>query len=145
MPSIWLRAIINLILKGLGKDPYVPINYRGISLLSSISKCYTSIMNERLVKLCDKNQILVDEQNGFRKHRSCNDHLFSLTSIIRNILATNMSTYCAFIDMEKAFDFVNRKLLYCCLLSYNVTGKIYRSIKALYRHIDIVRACECHV
>ena len=93
-------------------------------------------MNEQLVKFCDENQILVDEQNGFRKHRSCNDNLFSLTSIIRNRLATNMSTYCAFIDMEKAFDFVDRKLLYYCLLSYNVTGKMYRSIKALYRHTE---------
>ena len=89
--SVWLRAIINPIPKGSGKDPYVPINYRGISLLSCISKCYTSIMNERLVRFCDENQILVDEQNGFRKHRSCNGHLFSLTSIIRNRLATNMS------------------------------------------------------
>ena len=97
---------INPIPKGSGNDPYVSIHYKGISL-SCISKCYTSIINERLVKYCDENQILVDEQNGFRKHRSCNDHLFSLTSIIRNILATNMSIYCAFIDMEKAFDFVD--------------------------------------
>ncbi len=109
MPSIWLRAIVNPILKGSGKDPYVPINYRGISLLSCVSKCYTSIMNERLVKFCDGNNILVDEQNGFRKNCSCNDHLFSLASIIRNRLATHMSTYCAFIDMEKAFDFIDRK------------------------------------
>ena len=47
-----------------------------------------------------------------------------------------MSTYCAFIDIEKAYDFVDRKLLNYCLLSYNVTWKMYRSIKALYRHTE---------
>jgi hypothetical protein len=37
-PSIWFRAIVNPIPKGSGKDPYIPINYRGISLVSCISK-----------------------------------------------------------------------------------------------------------
>ena len=31
-----------------------------------------------------KDCMIVDEQNGFRKHRSCLEHIFSLHSIIRN-------------------------------------------------------------
>ena len=86
VPSTWLRAIVNPIPKGSGKDPYVPLNYRGISLLSCLSKTYTSLINERITKYCEINDILVDEQNGFRKGRSCSDHLFSLTSIRPNKL-----------------------------------------------------------
>ena len=99
VPSTWLRSIVNPIPKGSGKDPYVPLNYRGISLLSCLSKTYTSLINERINKYCEINDILVDEQNGFRKGRSCSDHLFTLTSIIRNRISQNKSTFCAFIDM----------------------------------------------
>ena len=42
VPNLWQKAIINPIPKGSGKDPYVPLNYRGISLLSSIGKIYQS-------------------------------------------------------------------------------------------------------
>ena len=48
--------------------------------------------------------ILVDEQNGFCKGRSCEDHVFSLCSILRNKLEEKHPIYCAFIDLEKAFD-----------------------------------------
>ena len=134
VPSIWLKAIINPIPKGSSKDPYVPLNYRGISLLSCISKTYTSLINERINKFCEQNDLLVDEQNGFRKGRSCADHLFTLTSVIRNRLSEKKSTFCAFIDMEKAFDFLDRNLLLYRLLLYKIDGKLFKSIRALYGH-----------
>ena len=53
------------------------------------------------------------------------DHIFTLTSIIRNRLHTNNSTVVAFIDMQKAFDWVDRDLLWYKLLIHNIKGKIY--------------------
>ena len=38
VPSMWRKALIKPIPKGSAKDPYVPLNYRGISLLSCVSK-----------------------------------------------------------------------------------------------------------
>ena len=67
--------------------------------------------------------IYPEQQNGFRKNRSSQDHIYSLTPIIRNRLTEKKGTYCAFIDMEKAFDWVNRKLLLYKLLNYNIDGK----------------------
>ena len=58
--------------------------------------------------------------------------MFSLTSIIRNRISQNKSTFCAFIDMEKAFDCLDRNLLYYRLLLYKIDGKLYKSIRALY-------------
>ena len=40
--------------------------------------------------------------------------------------------FCAFIDLEKAFDWVERDLLYLKLLKTGIEGKIYKSIKSLY-------------
>ena len=74
--------------------------------------------------------ILVDEQNGFRKNRSCSDHIFTLSSVIQNRLHENKPTFAAFLDMEKAFDRVYRDLLR--LLEYGIDGKLYNSIKNMY-------------
>ena len=71
--------------------------------------------------------IFPEEQDGFQKNSSCQDHIYSLTTIIRNRLTENKGTYCAFIDMEKAFDWVNRRLFLYKLLNYSIDGKIYKS------------------
>ena len=53
VPSIWRNAIIYPIPKCAIKDPFVPLNYRGISLFSCVSKTYSSILNNRIVKYCN--------------------------------------------------------------------------------------------
>ncbi len=65
-------------------DPHLPLQYRGISLLSTINKFYTYILNSRLTDTAERNKIFHDEQNGFQKNHSCADHIISLISIIRN-------------------------------------------------------------
>lgn len=59
------------------------------------------------------NDLLADEQNGFRNDRLCDDHLFTLTSLIHN----NSNLYVASIDLQKCFDFVNRNMMLCKLLT----------------------------
>ncbi len=51
-------------------------------------------------------------QNGFRHKRSCEEHIYTLTSSIRNRLSQNQSTYCCFIDKQKAFEWVDRDLCF---------------------------------
>ena len=46
----------------------------GISLLSCAGKLYSSILSNRIVLYSNICNILADEQNGFRKNRSCSDH-----------------------------------------------------------------------
>ena len=134
LPTIWLKAVISPIPKSSSKDPNIPLSYTGISLLSCSCKVYSGIINNRIVEYFALLELFADEQNGFRKHRSCIDHIFSLTSIIRNRIDQGLSTFCCFIDMKKAFDWVDRDLLFYKLLMYNIDGKIYNSIKSLYSH-----------
>ena len=75
--------------------------------------------------------IFPDEQNGFRAGRSCEDHIFTLSSIIKNRNSENKSTFCAFVDMEKAFDWVNRDLLLYRLLEHKITGRMYHAVQSL--------------
>ena len=134
VPSLWLKAIIVPIPKGGKADPHIPLNYRGISLLSTVAKLYGSVLNNRLVMYLNRNDVLVDEQNGFRSKRSCEDHIYSLTSLIRNSLDQKRSVFAIFIDLQKAFDFVDRQSLLFKLSNYGVDGKLYFAIKSLYQN-----------
>ena len=40
IPSMWLKSIINSIPKSQNENPRVPLNYRGISLMSTVYKMY---------------------------------------------------------------------------------------------------------
>ena len=134
VPTMWLKALISPIPKSSNKDPYIPLNYNGISLHSCIPKVFSGLINNRLMNYCELGDLLVDEQGGFRKNRACIDYLYSITSMIRNRFSENKNTFACFIDMQKAFDWIDRDMLFYNLLEYNIDGKIYKSIKALYNH-----------
>ena len=72
--------------------------------MSTVAKLFTSIINSRLNKFCEDNDMINDEQNGFRKLRSCIDHIYVLTSIIKNRLLQKKSTFVSFVDFSKAFE-----------------------------------------
>ena len=83
VPNLWSQAIICPMQKYKSKCIFNPLNSRGISLLACIAKLYSSIINNRLTKYCDIIDIIVDEQNGFRKASSCLDHIYILISVIK--------------------------------------------------------------
>ena len=125
IPKPWTMSIIKPIPKSSSTDPCVPLNYRGISLLSCAAKIMSAILNNRLSDYYNDHGLVVDEQNGFRKGRSCAEHIFVLTTIIRHRLNYNLPTYVAFIDLEKVFDWVDRTLLFYKLLMNNINGRTY--------------------
>ena len=49
-------------------------NYRGISLLSIVSKVFTGILNKRLYTWAEQEENISKEQAGFRKGYSTVDH-----------------------------------------------------------------------
>ncbi len=49
-------------------------------------------------------------------------------------MSQNQSTYCCCIVIQKAFNWVDRDLLFYKLLKYNINGNIYKCIKAMYNH-----------
>ena len=75
-PDKWREAIIVPVFKKGNRDS--PNNYRGISLLSLIAKCYTNILNARLYSWLEDNKKITDTQAGFRKGYSTSDHIFTL-------------------------------------------------------------------
>jgi len=121
-PVMWTKSIIVPLHK---KGDYNNAdNYRGISLTSVFSKIFIGILNTRLKAWSDRNNIITEEQAGFRKGYSTIDNAFILHSIIQKYLTKKRKLYVAFIDFRKAFDSVDRSKLWLILEKNGVTGKI---------------------
>ena len=104
VPSIWKRNIILPIPKGGSKKPRIPLNYRGISLLNTTCKVYRNILHQMLSSYLENNNLIANEQNGFRAGRNCLDHIYTINRIIQNRKLSKQSTFICFIDATKAFD-----------------------------------------
>jgi hypothetical protein len=130
VPDSWLKGIINPIFKQ--GSIYEPLNYRGITLINTVGKCYSFILNTMLCKWIEENQILCDEQNGFRHARSCLDHMYVLYTIIKNRILLKRNTFACFIDAKKAFDRVNHSCLWLKLYNCGIQGKMLSAIQSLY-------------
>jgi hypothetical protein len=135
-PKEWAHAIICSIYKSGDKGD--PTNYRGISLLPSISKLFDTILDNRFRVWEIINKVLDQNQAGFRANYSTVDHIFTLNSIIMRYRSRKQKVYCAFIDFCKAFDSVNRNVLYYKLSREGVSSKFIRLLKSMYSQ---TRAC----
>lgn len=107
-------------------------NYRGITLLATMSKLFEIVLNSRLTRWAEGNHKLRDEQGGFRPNRRCTDQMFLLHEIIAARREEKLPTYCAFIDVRKAYDTVWRDGLWHSLWELDVRGKMYRMLKSMF-------------
>ena len=131
IPTSWTIGAIRPIFKNKG-DRNDPNNYRGITLLSCFGKLFTCIINKRLGSFIEKYGILGQEQTGFRKGYSTTDHIFSLYGILDVLLSKHKRLYCGFLDYEKAFDKIDRAILWQKLLNENICGKMINVVKNMY-------------
>ena len=72
------------------------------------------------------------------------DAIYTLHTLIENMLNNNNKIYCALVDMKKAFDSIYRNALWLKLFKLGVHGKMLRIVKAMYvsvrcrfRHLNI--------
>ena len=142
-PEAWTESIIQPIhKKGSIHDPN---NYRGISLLNICGKLYSYIINKRLVKWVEEEDILGEIQAGFRKDHSTIDHIFTLFAMIHKYLLKNKKLYVAFIDFRKAFDLIAHCKLWPILVKTGINGKMLQTIQSMYRVVKARIRCDCKV
>ena len=132
-PEQWTESIIlPLFKKGDVNNTH---NYRGISLCNICSKLYSSVINQRLQDWVNLNNITGEHQAGFKKGYCTIDHVFTLLAAVQKQFVNNQKLYVAFVDFEKAFDSISRKLLWPVLLKNGINGNLHRCIKSMYANV----------
>ncbi|GFR61508.1 endonuclease-reverse transcriptase [Elysia marginata] len=111
-------------------DPSRYENYRGITLLSIPGKVFNRVLLNRIKAATDPK--LRDEQAGFRSNRSTTDQIATLTIIVEQSLEWNSPLIVNFLDYEKAFDSIDRELLWKIMRNYGIPEKIVSLVRKMY-------------
>ena len=112
-------------------------DYRGIAVGSALSKLYSLILLRRLDKWAEDNGMRAKGQAGFRHLRGTGDNAFILQHLIEKYSSLKRPVYTAFIDFKKAYDSVDRELLWKCLESMGVHGRFLESLKEMYCQVKM--------
>lgn len=103
-------------------------NYRPIRYLSAIYKMFTKILTTRLKMVLDSAQ--TREQAGFLSGFCTMHHIKAARELIVKHKKHNLSLCLAFIDYEKAFDFVYTAAVVQCLEDIHK----YRSFLSIHQY-----------
>jgi exonuclease III len=105
-------------------------NYRTISLISHPSKVMLRIILNRLKSKAE--ELLAEEQAGFRAGRSTVEQIFNCRVIIEKHLQHQQELFHNFIDFKKAFDRVWHDGLWQVLRGFNIDEGLVQVIQELY-------------
>ncbi len=92
-------------------SPYKRENYRPISLCNNLGKILDKIIFKSFYNYLDHNQLLNEYNYGFKRKSSCQHNLSMLLHNTYENLDKNCDTLILFLDVVKAFDKVDHKIL----------------------------------
>ena len=107
-------------------------NYRGITLMSIAAKVYNKILLTRIREHVDP--ILRSNQAGFRPGRSCAQQVHILRRIMEAFHSYQLPLTITFIDFKKAFDSINRNVMFSVLRHYGIPEVLVNAIGVLYNN-----------
>ena len=105
-------------------------NYRPVSTLPIFGKIFEKVIYNRIYSFVTSQNILNDNQFGFRKSHSTSHAVNYSISIIENSIKKQNHVLGIFIDLSKAFDTIDHKQLLVKLDRYGVRGNANTLIKS---------------
>lgn len=105
-------------------------NYRPISLLSSFNKIFEKKIQKDLLYFIETNNILHTNQFGFKKFHNTIDALIKTHDHIISERRKGNKIIGIFIDLKKAFDSIDNKILVKKLEYYGISGPFNYLIKS---------------
>ena len=135
IPEDWEMSYILNLYKGKG-DALNRGNYRGLKLTEHVMKIMERVVDEMIREMVE-----IDEmQFAFVPGRGTTDAIFIIRQLQEKFLhlkdssGKNLTLYFAFVDLEKAFDRVPRKVLWWAMRKVGVDEWIVRLVQAMYNN-----------
>lgn len=101
-------------------------NFRPISILPVLSKIYEKIIHKQIDTYLTSNNMLFENQSGFRKSYSTQCSLINLTESIKSNMDNGLLTGMLLLDLQKAFDTIDHNRLF---MKLRVLGFEYSCIE----------------
>ena len=130
VPTDWEQSFIVCLYKGKG-DALDRGNYRGLKLTEHVMKIIERIVDSLIRQLVS----IDDSQFGFVPGRGTTDAIFVVRQLQEKYLAANKKLYMAFVDLEKAFDRVPRKVIWWALRKLGVEEWLVRLVQGMYTNV----------
>ena len=103
-------------------------NYRPVSLLPVSSKISEKLLYDRTFKFFTENNLIWQNQSGFKQGDSCTNQLLSVTRQIYKSVSDVHETRSVVLDMSKAFDKVWHKDLILKLKQNGISGNFLSTL-----------------
>ncbi|XP_068224148.1 uncharacterized protein [Palaemon carinicauda] len=104
-------------------------NHRGIKLTEHGLEVLESVLDERLGDIVK----IGKEWYLFMSGRGTVDTIFMVKQLQEKRLAGNQKLFCAFVNLEKAYDRIPREVMLWCLMKRKVPEKLVRIVEMIYK------------
>ena len=117
-------------------------NYRGITVLGAFAKIFETAVNNSMVFVNEAFQDTGESNGGFLKGNRTTDNIFILLGLIQRQSFLGKSLYLCMVDLSKAFDLVNRHILFYKLIKQGYHGRVIDTPRSLYRKTYFKVKCD---
>ena len=126
----WSEGIRSAIFKSGRRE--IAENYRGITVLPIFEKIFEILVYKRLT-FANEAFAKVDRCNGgFLNDSRTSDNMFILNGLIQRQLLLGQNLYICFVDFSKAFDLVNRNIMFYKIMKMGWHGRVIDTLRNLY-------------
>jgi hypothetical protein len=115
-------------------DHTCPSNWRPIMLLEAVVKLAGAIVSDRLMVILETEGL--EEQCGFMRSRGTSDGGFVLKVALQKRREHGLDTLALFVDLVKAFDSIDRHLMYDILLRFGAPPHLVDKVRMLHSNVS---------
>jgi hypothetical protein len=135
-PAHWAVGTLVPVPKPKG-NPNLMDDYRGITVGMAISKLYALVIMMRIDAWAEQHAFRAEGQFGFRHGRGTAEAILCMRHAIETSSVRCKPLYAAFIDFKKAYDKIDRKLLWACMHSLGIHGSCLQTLRNMYEDVRI--------